>query len=662
MPRQHRAVLCVVIGLAVVAAAAVLVRRVGVERGNRTVGITVDYAFLVELGALSGIDTVDALKRMKSAGATHVMIREQCVGDLIDEHKVQLYEGDDFALLVPAPSVRDRVLNQLGARIPRGQPYSGPSANLKVDMADYASLPAGPGLVYDNIGTLDLLRPMGVGYRENAVADARAAGLQIVARPIAEMALTKEAINASLEALTDIGCTLVVFSGIEVYGVHDLVTYAAKQMEQRGIRFGYIEMAKQFGDAKMAGAMKCRIVRCHALAQAEMIKVPPERAVERFLKAVRERNVRLCYLRPYDRAAENPITAAEQYVNSACREMEKAGFALGEPEVYPLTSVSKPALIVLLAGIGAALIWLVGLFYPLSSRLFWGLLAADVVLAAGAAVATRGLATAAGPLGAAVLFPILAMSRLRIPSGSREPSLWRGITLFLGVSAVSALGGLLAAACISDLPHMMQIAAFRGVKLAQIVPLLAVALVFIARGTEAYRKVEAETDKDAGEWPALRAGALDVGQALVRYWHVGLIVLGLAAAAVMLMRSGNVSALPPSELELAVRSFLDKLLLVRPRTKEILVGHPLMIVSLALLLAGWRRGLWIGMVAGAIGQVSLVNTFGHIHTPLLLTVMRVCNGLWVGALLGIALFCVLRPLIRRLQPLESSPGQSSAET
>jgi hypothetical protein len=126
----------------------------------------------------------------------------------------------------------------------------------------------------------------------------------------------------------------------------------------------------------------------------------------------------------------------------------------------------------------------------------------------------------------------------------------------------------------------------------------------------------------------------------VRYWHVAIMVVALAAAALMLMRSGNVTPVPPSGLEMKARAVLDHTLGVRPRSKEILFGHPAMILALAFLLAGRRKYLWAAMVAGAVGQVSLVNSCGHIHTPLLLQLMRIGNGLWLGIVVAVALWVI----------------------
>jgi hypothetical protein len=40
------------------------------------------------------------------------------------------------------------------------------------------------------------------------------------------------------------------------------------------------------------------------------------------------------------------------------------------------------------------------------------------------------------------------------------------------------------------------------------------------------------------------------------------------------------------------------------------------------------------LLLGAVGQASLVNTFCHLHTPLLISLVRTANGLWLGLAIG----------------------------
>jgi len=109
----------------------------------------------------------------------------------------------------------------------------------------------------------------------------------------------------------------------------------------------------------------------------------------------------------------------------------------------------------------------------------------------------------------------------------------------------------------------------------------------------------------------------------------------------LVLRSGNESGVGVSGLELHFRAVLDRVFGVRPRTKEVLIGHPLLVLAFARAMAGKRGGLWALLALGTVGQVSMVNTFSHLHTPILVSVARTLHGLWVGALLGGALYAVV---------------------
>ena len=102
-----------------------------------------------------------------------------------------------------------------------------------------------------------------------------------------------------------------------------------------------------------------------------------------------------------------------------------------------------------------------------------------------------------------------------------------------------------------------------------------------------------------------------------------------------------------SSLETNLRQMMDNLLGVRPRTKEFLVGHPLMLV---LLYYGYRLEIKrsVLLLFGLIGQVSLVNTYAHIHTPLLVSVTRSVHGLWIGIILGVIIILLLNLLLRKM--------------
>ena len=99
-----------------------------------------------------------------------------------------------------------------------------------------------------------------------------------------------------------------------------------------------------------------------------------------------------------------------------------------------------------------------------------------------------------------------------------------------------------------------------------------------------------------------------------------------------------------------MRSVLERFLPVRPRTKEFLLGHPAFVLSVTLAWAGDRVVLLPLAALALIGQISLANTFAHLHTPIAVTLTRVLVGAGLGLAIGLAVagvFLAIRRGLRR---------------
>ena len=623
MSLLQKSVLLVVLIAGLGAAAWVGMLRAASEQDNNNVALEVDYDDVVRAAALAGDSPEDLLTDLKAAGATHVAITEVSLGELADTGKLwSATRGRIIPLRSLSPSASQRVIEQVEAKLPT----SGPQSYQRYDQLRDLSTQVGE---------------LGIGYDE-AVEVAKAAGLKMIARPRPDFVNTPRAVDASIKAAADIGAEAVVFAGTQVLGYKGLLEYAAQKMQAVGLQFGYIELAPQAGEDALAAHLNYQSLRVHSISDQELARMSRGRAIDRFSLAVRERKVRLCYVHLLFTESD-PLgsNVNVDYVKSLAGRLRDDGFNLGTPG--PFAPVSPPpwALPLIFAAIGVALMWLVQSVVGLSRPWFWAVTAGVLLAAAASGVSQLAPFRPLVALAAALVFPIWALLGVHFPERPTRHPVLNGALAFLRITVISAMGGLLVAGCLTAAPYLANIEQFRGVKLAQLLPLLIVASVFVTRSTRRYWEVRTELGQAKGEAPALKAGLAEVLNTVVRYWHALAVVLGLALVAVLVLRSGNESGLGISTVEVELRALLDRLLLVRPRSKEILFAHPLLILSLILLRRGARRGLWIGLTAGVIGQVSIINTFCHLHTPLVISLLRVVHGLWIGLAGGLLLWLVV---------------------
>jgi len=123
---------------------------------------------------------------------------------------------------------------------------------------------------------------------------------------------------------------------------------------------------------------------------------------------------------------------------------------------------------------------------------------------------------------------------------------------------MSLSGAILTVGLLADTGYMLKLDMFSGVKAAHILPLLILTVVFYLCFISSPVPV------------GLRLKKLFDAALPVKWAVIGLILLGLGV--IYISRTGNEAVLITSSLELKVRTLLDLILGVRPRTKEFLLG------------------------------------------------------------------------------------------
>ena len=203
---------------------------------------------------------------------------------------------------------------------------------------------------------------------------------------------------------------------------------------------------------------------------------------------------------------------------------------------------------------------------------------------------------------------------------------------------IALAGGMMTAAPLSSTDFMLELGIFRGVKLAQLVPLAFFCLLFVSY----YGLFEKDRRTNTLQ---LR----DITTALkwnIPVWSLVLLAVVALAGYYYLARTGHESDVTVSTLEIIMRNDLENLLLARPRTKEFLVCFPS--IMLAAYCAVRRLPFFTALfgLAGTIGMTSVCNTFMHIRTPLYLGFARTGYAVVLGVILGAVFIGVFELCLR----------------
>lgn len=404
----------------------------------------------------------------------------------------------------------------------------------------------------------------------------------------------------------------------------------------------------------------------------------PEEITNSFFRAIAERNCRVIYLKMILEpdndvkvdANESEWTyvtdpkAYQQMLEDLDNRLGAIGYTHAAVTDMDLKTPSIVFRIIEGIGVSALLIILLDLFLFMKQknclRLF---IALSIIMTALCIAKTSSFIVILSMLGGIVMPSIAAIALCRLLADNKKSDerigslLFNDIKISLAAILISFCGSILASSALSQMSFAIEIDLYRGVKIMQLIPIglfaLAYLLVFAYEETGAKKAVlaavgERGSKNRSGKFISFILETLDRPMKLS--WFVAVVfiaVLGvmvLAAGVYYIYRTGNTTTV--SSIELQFRNFLENLLIARPRTKEILVGWP----CLMLFIWGIKRNMrylpFLFGLAGSIGLVSVVNTFLHIRTPFLLSLLRTGWGILFGFIIGAAAVLVCEAIRR----------------
>lgn len=680
--------------IALLASAPVLWNRYTRETGNRSVDLVLDLPALRLLAAQDGRKVEELLVEAKKAGVTSVAVSEMNTKDLADRGLALVRTGAEIRAQVVFNATANPFLERLIASPDFNESYTyilpvdrdtaerlWRDVQLRHDRNRVAFIEPkagepGAGAIVMNYRDKQLLT-YGVGFDPREFDMVQKAGLRPVPRPRPAPGVTPESISAIFADLDRIApeTRAVMFQGGEILGwrpdTNAALVQTAEEMKKRGWvlnlveHFSQLSFIDQQGYQYLAEALDYRVSRVFSMGQEWQDKVQPHEAVDMWWRAVLERNSRSIYLRPFLAKQDPGLSASEttmRYFARASDEIQGRGFATGVPDTFAPYYVPWYLKVLMgLGAVGATILWL-SYAWPFSTRALAALMGIGIVGEAGMLFVMPNMGTELLAIALAAIFPTLAATWLMVRWGLGSAKVESAVdipakpqmgwilkevaTAAVAFFAINLTAGLLIAGLMGDIRHILEFEYFRGVKLVFLAPLALVAVTYLLLGRKGSPLAVVR---------GLVRDGLDLLKVTVKYREVLLLgVLGLAGL-YYIQRSGNFPTVPISQLELEMRAALERWLLARPRTKEFLIAYPALVVSVTFLTVGLRKYVPLLILAMVTGGVSIINSFEHIRTPWILSLLRGINGLWLGLVVGagvlVGLF-LLRSLILRLFPDE----------
>ena len=411
----------------------------------------------------------------------------------------------------------------------------------------------------------------------------------------------------------------------------------------------------------------------------------PEEITNTFFRAIAERNCKIIFLKMIlepdndvswdaDEKEWTYVTDPADYekmLKDLDARLAPLGYTRGTVPAMELKTPPLALRIVQSVGTAALLVLLFDLFFHIGARWRMILLALGVLGFAALSVLKPSLFRLLLSMSGGIVMPSIAavgLCRVLLEKRRSEPQIKFGKLLgfTLGTAIATILtafcGSLLASSALSQLSYILEIDLYRGVKLMQLIPIalfmLAYLLVYAYEETGAREAVLAHAGQRGEKNRVKRFNAYfgELMQTPIKLgWFLAIVVIAVAAVFMLLVfayymyRTGNSTT--TSARELAFRNFLENTLIARPRTKEMIVGWPMLMLFIWSLR---RRMRFLPMIFGmgmTIGLVSVVNTILHIRTPFLLRLLRTGWGILFGLLIGTAVVIVaelIYRLVRRI--------------
>ncbi len=641
MNRQIKTLIYIIMAISLVACTFVGVRRIQVETNYKNVEIAMRYSDILRISIEGEVPLEEVLTYFKNQGVTTILAKEMTVVSPADRDYntfkgrglVTLVEGYILKLYHPEVTqirLDSRYIVTEDAEVAQmiDEAYQAKGIELALYEAD--------DTYFLEVGAYSSgLTTTGVGFDTENLNLAASLGFSIAPQ-------VKYWDNTTDEVMPE--ATKYLISEIEALNHVNTIYFADSKVPAvttgsfpkflEDYQLGFIEFTsnKQEGFNTLAKKTSdfgsdYKVVRLHTLEDNKVSTFKVSDLMERYELALKERSIRTFLFKlPQSLELEDDVTYLDEAITTFKTIAEEDGYIVtNQVDNYNFPTI--PVYVAILVGLASIMIFILLLAEAGFIKTGYVLGILGIIGYVGLLKLKPNLASQLMALFGSIMFPTYAV----IKGLNEKPRDIKGSILALLKICLISFGGVLTIiGCLSRTNFALTLDVFMGVKVAMAAPIVLVLayLIYDTHGFN-YQYYKGILDKKISYGALIALGAL----AIVLYVYVS--------------RTGNTGT--ATDLERAFRQLLDNILGVRPRTKEFLIAYP---VLLTLLYYGYKERYIVAVIIAVIGPVSLVNTYAHIHTPILISLIRSAYGIIFGILLGLALIGVIKlisKVIKRCQ-------------
>lgn len=624
-----------------------MIDRVKTESSSDKVEVVFSYRGLLDISSYTenpDQNMKEQLDKLKEAGVTTIALFESTLDEMVKARQIMTFSSLDLAKMNQSILSGQENKTYIAFTSPQNERELAPIiektfSDLEVTVSpwtyqNYSGLVLG---ISPEEASLKLMQPNPI-----LIAQLHEHGFNILPRMSDHMPYNQQEMDDLLSEYKELGVTRILFDGDAVKGYSDNASMNSLQgfadlLNQYNIGLVAIENLKspQKGFSKLAYLTDYNVVRLFSLSDAEAYQDAATLA-DKFVLATKDRNIRMIYLNAQatrdsvKASITNPLNNLIQSLSgsgNAIKSIENNGFEIGQAQSFTVydSAWQKFFKAVVVLGAVAFIALLVSVFVsPFTLLAFLlGLLGSAGLYVLKPVLLEQGLALLVS-ISAPTVAVVLAIRKIKEMQNSTTTlsagrRLAHSIVLYLKTAVISFAAVPFIIALLNNITYSLVITQFRGVSLLHLAPILLIALyVFLYLGQSVWQELR--------NWLKMPITLL---------WVVLFVVLA-GVAFFYLSRTGNGGTLLPGEAQL--RSFLENTFGVRPRNKEFLFAHP---IFLAGIFAAFRyKKALYAMIIVVIGQLSMVDTFAHIHTPMVLSLIRGVLGLGLGLIFGFVLLFV----------------------